>query len=292
MIDVTIANLEQQVIEASMTTPVLVDFWSPRSTPCKSLGPVLEKLEAEYAGRFVLAKVNSDVESEVAAMFGVRNVPTCVLMVQGRAVDGFTGAQPEPQIRALLDKHLAPAAAPEPEPELLDEDDDALLARMKNEVEMDASNDDKRFFYVKLLLELGHVDEAKAAFAPAIGKAAGIRRLDSLQRWMHAIDAEQASPADMPALDAAIAANKRDFAARFARAQALLAQQQFTAALDELLEILMRDKAWDEDKARKTYIAILDLMEQPKAPVAEGQIPQEDPTIATYRRRLSSVVLS
>ena len=93
-------------------------------------------------------------------------------------------------------------------------------------------------------------------------------------------------------LDAAIAANKRDFAARFARAQALLAQQQFTAALDELLEILMRDKAWDEDKARKTYIAILDLMEQPKAPVAEGQIPQEDPTIATYRRRLSSVVLS
>ena len=178
MIDVTIANLEQQVIEASMTTPVLVDFWSPRSTPCKSLGPVLEKLEAEYAGRFVLAKVNSDVESEVAAMFGVRNVPTCVLMVQGRAVDGFTGAQPEPQIRALLDKHLAPAAAPEPEPELLDEDDDALLARMKNEVEMDASNDDKRFFYVKLLLELGHVDEAKAAFAPAIGKAAGIRYAD------------------------------------------------------------------------------------------------------------------
>ena len=115
---------------------------------------------------------------------------------------------------------------------------------------------------------------------------------DSLQRWMTAIAAEQQQPADLAALDAAIAANKRDFAARFARAQALLGQHRFTDAMDELLEILMRDKNWEEDKARKTYIAILDIMEPPQMPVAEGQIPPEDPVVTSYRRRLSSVILS
>ena len=85
---------------------------------------------------------------------------------------------------------------------------------------------------------------------------------------------------------------RRDFQARFDRARLLVAQQRWTAAMDELLEILMRDKSWSEDLARKTYIAILELIEPPKPKVAEGQVPPEDPTVATYRRRLSSVVLS
>jgi putative thioredoxin len=92
--------------------------------------------------------------------------------------------------------------------------------------------------------------------------------------------------------DAQIAANKRDFDARYARARLLAAHLQWTEAMDELLEILMRDKAWSEDAARKTYIAILDIMEPPKPKVADGQIPPDDPVVATYRRRLSSVVLS
>jgi putative thioredoxin len=89
-----------------------------------------------------------------------------------------------------------------------------------------------------------------------------------------------------------LAANKRDFEARFGKARLLMAQQRWTQAMDELLEILMRDKAWNEDLARRTYIAILDIMEPPKPKVAEGQIPADDPTVASYRRRLSSVVLS
>ena len=86
--------------------------------------------------------------------------------------------------------------------------------------------------------------------------------------------------------------NKRDFEARFDKARWHMAHQDWTAALDELLDILMRDKAWDSDKARKTYIAILDIMEAPKPKVADGQIPPDDPVVATYRRRLSSVILS
>jgi putative thioredoxin len=122
-----------------------------------------------------------------------------------------------------------------------------------------------------------------------------VRRLDSLNRWMQARDA-QAAVADPEArageLQAAIAANKRDFEARFALAQMLWANNQFVPAMDELLEILMRDKSWNDDMARKTYIAILDVIDPPKPKVAEGQVPPEDPTVATYRRRLSSVVLS
>jgi putative thioredoxin len=105
--------------------------------------------------------------------------------------------------------------------------------------------------------------------------------------------AEVADPdARAAELQAAIAANKRDFESRFALAQLLMAYGQWTAAMDELLEILMRDKAWKEELARKTFIAILDVIDPPKPKVAEGQVPPEDPTVATYRRRLSSVVLS
>ena len=302
MIDVTIANFEAEVIESSMQTPVLVDFWAPWCGPCKVIGPLLEKLEADYAGRFKLVKIDSDQEQQLAAAFGVRSIPTCILLMNGQPVDGFMGALPEGQLRAFLDKHLpsegelqAEADEAAAQEALADGDTESALERLRGAVKADENNDDARFDLVKLLLELGEDDEAKVAFAPVIAKADGVRRLDSLKRWMAARDAQAgvAEPeARMAELDAAIAANKRDFASRFARAQLLMAYGQWTAAMDELLEILMRDKAWNEDLARKTFIAILDVIEPPKPKVAEGQVPPEDATVATYRRRLSSVVLS
>ncbi|WP_225782138.1 tetratricopeptide repeat protein [Xenophilus sp. Marseille-Q4582] len=306
MIDITLDNFQTELVEASLTTPVLLDIWAEWCGPCKQLGPVLEKLEIEYEGRFKLAKLDADkvpqLSSQLSQMFGVRSIPFCVMFVGGQPVDGFVGAIPAEQIREFLDKHVPGAEELEAQQQeeeaqeaLAEGDTDAALEKLQHAVATDPANDDARFDYVKLLLQLGREDDAKVAFAPVIDRRALVRRFDSLQRWMDAIDAA-GDPSQwaqrLAEADAKIAAAKRDFDARFARAQLLMAQQQWTAAMDELLEILMRDKAWNEDLARKTYIAILDVIEPPKPKVAEGQIPPDDPTVATYRRRLSSVVLS
>ena len=299
MIDVTLENFEAEVIAASMSQPVLVDFWAPWCAPCKVIGPVLEKLEADYAGRFKLVKIDSDQEQQLAGAFGIRSIPTCVLLVNGQPVDGFMGALPEGKVREFLEKHVPPAA-PQAEEEPVEEeaagqvDDAAPLEKLQHAVATDPANDEARSDYVKALLLAGRTDDAKVAFAPVIGKTSTVRRFDSLQRFMDAIDcaAQPDEPARAGELDARIAANKRDFEARFGKARLLMARQRWTEAMDELLEILMRDKAWNEDLARKTYIAILDIIEPPRPKVAEGQIPPDDPTVATYRRRLSSVVLS
>ncbi len=296
MMDVTVANFEEEVIAASMTTPVLIDFWAPWCGPCKSLGPILEKVEAAYQGRFKLVKIDSDQEQQLGEAFGIRSIPTCILMVGGKPVDGFQGALPEGKVKEFLDKHLPPAEElPEEELALEEATPEAALETLKASVAANPTNEAARFDLVKTLLLGGDTDAAKVAFAPVIAQTTVVRRFDSLKRMMNAIDFVTARADKTGAItefDAKIALNKRDFEARFDKARWHMAHQEWTAALDELLDILMRDKAWSEDAARKTYIAILDIMEAPKPKVADGQIPPDDPVVATYRRRLSSVILS
>ena len=297
MMDVTLENFEQEVIAASLSQPVLVDFWAPWCGPCKALTPVLEKLETAYGGAFKLVKINSDEEQQLAGAFGIRSIPTVILLKNGQPVDGFMGALPEGKVREFLDKHVqALAAEEEEEPDIGEDESEAAspesqLEKLQHAVATDPANDDARFEYVKALLTASREQEARRAFEPVANKTALVRRFDALGRWLDAL-AFAAGPVDPAGLDARITANRRDFEARFDRARLLMAQQRWTAAMDELLEILMRDKTWNEDQARKTYIAILEIIEPPKPKVAEGQVPPDDPTVATYRRRLSSVVLS
>jgi putative thioredoxin len=305
MIDITRATFETDIVQASMTTPVLVDFWHPKSEQCKIIVPLLEKLEIDYAGRFILAKVDASQEQEIAQAFGVQSIPTCILMMGGKPIDGFQGAVPEEKLKEFLDKHLPPAVeteAEEPEAaEFAEITPEMALNKLVDKLKAAPEDETARFDLVKLLLALGRDDDAKIAFAPVIAKTSVVRKFDSLKRWMDASDAMHSiaaqainTPANaiFDALNAKITENKRDFESRFRKTQLLMAQQRWTEAMDELLEILMRDKTWNEDQARKTYIAILDIIEPAPVKVADGQIPPVDSTVATYRRRLSSVVLS
>lgn len=312
MIDITLQNFEADLIVASQTQPVLLDIWAPWCGPCRTLGPILEKLETAYAGRFTLAKLNSDEVPEIAGqlsqMFGVRSIPFCVMFVDGQPVDGFVGALPEAQIREFLDKHVPAGEALEAEADveaaedlMADGDLEAALAKLAHAVQTDPDNETARFDYVKALLELGLVADARAAFAPVAAKAADTitphARFAALAVWL---SAAEAGPVDVAALQAAIAANKRDFEARFTLARHHLAGQRFTDAMDELLEIIMRDKAWNGEAARKTYVAILELLTKPAPkPAAEAKAGgaleiagkaaavHSDPLIDQYRRKLS-----
>ena len=314
MIDITLQNLDTELVQGSSQQPVLLDIWAPWCAPCKALGPVLEKLEIAYEGRFKLAKLNSDDQPQIAAqlsqMFGVRSIPFCVLFQQGRPVDGFVGALPEPQIREFLDKHIpsvddlaAQENVAEAEHLMAEGQMHDALSKLEEALALKPDDEAARADYVYALLQQQQWAAAREVWTPAAAKILIDARLGALEHWLHAGE-KSGQGRSIDSLHEAIAANKRDFEARFELAQSLLAAGQFTQALDELLEILIRDKSWNQELARKTYVAILELMRKPVAKVkakAEGgqgtqgklelaghvTTASADPVLDSYRRKLS-----
>lgn len=311
MIDVTVDNFEQEVIAASVTTPVLVDFWAPWCGPCQSLGPLLEKIEAEYEGRFKLVKIDSDSQPHLAQAFGVRSIPSVFLLINGQPVDAFAGAIPEGQIKAFLDKHVpsvediqAQASVQEAVELAESGDSSAALTRLHEALQANPSDHPTRYQYIELLLETGQLEQARQAWqplAPLVGAGGSMgARPEALLVWIEALQAQGKGISEAQLL-AAIESNKRDFDARFALAQLRLAFGERTQALDELLEIIMRDKTWNNSAARKAYVGILELMtpaKPAKAVAAQKQsaialdrhetlLDPEQKLVSDYRRRLS-----
>ena len=262
IVDVTEADFQATVLERSLDVPVLLDCWAPWCGPCKSLTPVLEKLAKSYGGQFILAKLNTDEAPQISAALRIRSIPLVVLFIGGRPVDQFTGALPEGQIRAFLDKHLQPPMSPVEE----------LRTAARAAVEGGQEDEAIELLAQALDAEPGHVDVtldlaerliARGALAEAqemldaLPSDAGRDRQNALVKR---IELARNKPAGDPqALAARIAANSKDFEARFELAALAAYEGDFNAAFDQLLEVVLRDKAEARERARKQLVEWFDV---------------------------------
>lgn len=262
MSDVTSQNFAQEVIETSRQVPVLVDFWAPWCGPCRTLGPMLEKLEAESGGKWKLAKVNSDENRELSAQFNVRSIPYVVAFVDGKPVDQFVGVLPEGQLRGFLDRVIPqPAEVAYREGLAARQAGDAAAARdaLQNALALDPGMDAARFELVDLLLDNGDAHTAKDEFALLSPKAPQDERYAPLRTRLNAVEQADALP-DASALLARIQTEPDNLQARLDLAQQYIASQQYEAALEQLLAIIERDRTFGDDIARKTMVSVFDMM--------------------------------
>jgi putative thioredoxin len=263
MMDTTLATFENDVIVASQQTPVLVDFWAPWCGPCKTLGPMLEKLETEYNGAFRLVKINSDENPELSQHFNIRSIPFVVAFVDGQPVDQFVGVLPESQLRAFIDKLMPNPAESERRAAFVALDEgrrDDAYAHLQTALAYDPGYDDVRLDRIELLLEDKLVDDARAELERVSPKVAqGIdSRYNAIKTQLDAVEvvAELPPPEE---LSSKIERDPADLAARFDLANWLIAEKRYEPALEQLLEIVLRDRTFKEDVGRKTMLSVFDL---------------------------------
>jgi putative thioredoxin len=262
VIDVTIQDFAQKVIEASRQVPVLVDFWAPWCAPCRALTPVLEKLAAEYGGRFLLAKVNSDENQALAAHFGVRGIPNVKAFRDGALADEFTGALPEVSVREFIENLLPSPAEPLHREALAAAGRgrlDAARELLWRAIELDPRHEPSRFALIEMLIDSGELDPARRLIEAIAEQARDASRVAALQAKLAL--AENASPdSDEASLRARVSADPGDLAARLSLANVLALRKEYRPALEHLIEIVRRDRAFGDDIGRKTMVQIFSLL--------------------------------
>jgi putative thioredoxin len=278
--DVSIEEFEAKVLTPADTVPVVVDFWAPWCEPCKVLKPLLEKLAEEYKGRFLLAKVNSDENPELAQHFGVRSIPSVKVLFRGQLVDEFNGALPEGQIREFLDRVALPAG---PEHANLREQAAALVAEGKLEealavlVQASQANPQDQAIQldaVDVLMQLGRNDEAKQLLAGDYANEP--ERANALRARLALLD----GAADTAPLEAKLAANPDDHATRLELSKAYAAQSRFREALEAALEVVRRDRFFEQGAGRQAILSLFEAL--------TGE--QYDDLVREFRRKLSATL--
>lgn len=279
--DVSIEEFEAKVVVQADTVPVVVDFWAPWCEPCKTLKPMLEKLAAEYKGRFILAMVNADENPELSQHFGVRSIPAVKVLFQGQLVDEFNGALPEGQLREFLDRIALPAAPGEADQRaeaaaLVAEGQlDAALAKLVAASQANPQDQAIQLDAVDVLMQLGRNDEARQLLAGEYTNETA--RANALRARLALAD----GAADTVGIEARLAVNPADHAARLELSRAYAAQNRFREALEAALDVVVRDRFFDAGAGRR---AMLQLFE------ALGGSEQYDDLIREFRRKLSAAL--
>ena len=277
--EVTQQGFEAEVLQASMTTPVLVDFWAEWCEPCKTLGPMLEKLAAEYNGAFRLGKVDVEAQQELAGMFGIRSIPTVMLVKDGQVLDGFAGALPESQLREFLSRHVQPLEAV-PAPDMADEaapeTPEQAITRLQQAI---AAEPDKAELKLELALALMRGDQAEAAEAELTALPANLAidaRALRLRSQLDLARALEGAPS-LAELRQRIATDVSDWAAHDLLGVRLLLEDDPAAGLDEFLLILKGDREWNDNQAKKRLLAAFATLDDAEL-------------VGSYRRKMASLL--
>ena len=280
MIDTTLSSFERDVIEASLEVPVIVDFWAPWCGPCRTLNPVLEKLEREYGGRFRLVNVNSDINPELVASFNLKSIPHAVAFVDGNAVAQFMGAQPENFVKAFLDR-LIPNPA-----EIEHRSAREALARrqpmiaedyLRNAIALDPSHTGARLDMAALLLDRGEAERARMHFDTLTSRAQEQSSYANVLARLEAVEAAASLPS-ITLLARRIHFDGNDLEARLKLAELLISTRDFGPAMNQLLEIVRRDRTFRNDLGRMKMLAVFEMAaEQPEL-------------VTEYRSRLSTLL--
>ncbi|MAB97188.1 MAG: thioredoxin [Pseudomonadaceae bacterium] len=276
------AQFDQLVIENSFHKPVLVDFWADWCAPCKALMPTLAQITEGYQGELLLAKVDCDAEQDIVARFGIRSLPTVVLFKDGQPVDGFSGAKPESEIRAMLQPHVNEPAAPQVD---LLKSAQALFAdghiseaeaQLKQLLAEDNSNALGLILYARCMAERGELAEAETVLNAVQGDEhkqalAGARAQLTFLR-------QAAELPDIAALKTRIAQNSEDDEAVYQLAVQQLARQQYEPALDAVLRLFVRNRGYADGIAHKTLLQVFELLGN------------DHPLVTLYRRKLYQAI--
>jgi putative thioredoxin len=277
--DVSLAEFETKVLLPAQEVPVVVDFWAPWCEPCKVLKPMLEKLAEEYAGRFLLAMVNADENPELSQHFGVRSIPTVKVLFQGQLVDEFSGALPEGQIREFLDRFALPAVGGNLREEaaalVIEGKLEEALAKLVEASKATPEDQAIQLDAVEVLMQLGRNDEAKQLLGGEYAQEA--ERANALRARLALTE----GAADTAEIETKLAANPDDHAARLDLSRAYAAQGRFREAMETILEVIVRDRFFDEGAPRKAMLQLFEAL--------AGSETYDD-LVREFRRKMSAAL--